>query len=247
MSNSGRIMVVGLGPGDPAHMTYRAREALMSSDVIVGYKTYIDLVRGIVPGKPLVSSGMRREVDRAREALGLAGEGKAVSIISSGDPGVYGMAGLVLELVAAMDGEAPEVEIIPGVTAILAAAARLGAPLMHDFAVISLSDLLTPWAKIEERLEAAARSDMVIVLYNPRSKGRPDHLEKACEIISRFRNEFTPVGLVRNAMRGDEERTLCQLGQLPYEKVDMLTVVVVGNSQTRNIGDWIVTPRGYRV
>lgn len=236
-------MVVGLGPGDRECMTPQAVQAVRESDVVVGYKTYLDLVPDLLENKEVISSGMRKEVDRAKRALELAGQGKVVSVVSSGDPGVYGMAGIVLEIA---QGRVP-VEIIPGVTAATAAAAALGAPLVNDFAVISLSDLLTPWKKMVERIEAAALGDFVIVLYNPKSKGRPDNIKTAREVILWHRHPDTPVGIVRRAKRGKEERVITTLRNMLEYDIDMLTTVIVGNSETRVENGYLITPRGYRL
>ncbi|MBZ4688192.1 MAG: precorrin-3B C17-methyltransferase / cobalt-factor methyltransferase [Clostridia bacterium] len=213
------------------------------ADAIVGYKTYVELVKDIIKDKEVVASGMRKEKARAEEAVKLALQGKCVAVISSGDPGVYGMAGITLEVA---DGKVP-VEMVPGVTAATAAAASLGAPLVHDFAVISLSDLLTPWNKIMSRLEASAMADMVIVLYNPRSKGRPDHIKTAREIILWHRDPQTPVGLVRSARRGKEEVTITTLKEMLNYEIDMLTTVIIGNSETMVKNGKMITPRGYDV
>jgi adenosylcobyric acid synthase len=242
-------------------MTYEAREAIESADTVVGYKTYLDLIEPLLTGKEVVSSGMTREVERCREALRLAAEGQTVALVSSGDAGVYGMAGLVLELVGAGPCACPdrkgghggpplqdiEVVIVPGVSAVQAAAAVLGAPLMHDFAVISLSDLLTPWHLIEKRLEAAAAADFVVALYNPRSKGRVRHIERAQELLLSSRVPETPVGIVRNACRDGQEKILSTLAEIPMESIDMFSLVIVGNSATYVDGHGrMVTPRGYK-
>ncbi|WP_338827980.1 precorrin-3B C(17)-methyltransferase [Neomoorella thermoacetica] len=241
-------MVVGLGPGQETEMTARAREALARAEVIVGYRTYIDLVATLIAGREVVVNGMTGEVDRCREAVERAAAGARVAVISSGDPGVYGMAGLVLEILAAHPrGREIPVTIIPGVTAATAAAAALGAPLMHDFAVISLSDRLTPWEVISRRLEMAAAADFVLVLYNPRSHGRPDHLSRAREIILKYRQPSTPVGVVRNAGRKGEVAWLRDLDTLLELPVDMVSTVIIGNSQTRVLDGRMVTPRGYRL
>ncbi len=240
-----KIYVVGIGPGDLKHMTCEAREAIESSDAVVGYATYLKLIEPLLAGKEVVSSGMTKEVDRCRQAISLACEGKTVALVSSGDAGVYGMAGLVLEL---DPPDEMEIGIVPGVSAVQAAAAVLGAPLMHDFAVISLSDLLTPWEAIEKRLAAAAATDFVIALYNPRSKGRSGHLERARDIILRSRPGRTPVGIVRNACRRGEERIIATLADMPLEKADMFSLVIVGNSATYlDRKGRMVTPRGYEV
>lgn len=236
-------MVVGLGPGDRECMTPQAVQAISECDVVVGYKTYLDLIPHLTEGKEVIASGMRREVDRAKQALELAQQDKIVAMVSSGDPGVYGMAGIVLEVAG---GTVP-VKIVPGVTAATAAAASLGAPIVNDFAVISLSDLLTPWKKMVERIEAAALGDFVIVLYNPKSKGRPDNINTAREIILWHRHPDTPVGIVRKARRGQEERTITTLRNMLEHNIDMLTTVIVGNSETRVENGYLITPRGYRL
>jgi len=239
---SGIIYVVGIGPGDRDHMTFKACEVLKKVDVIIGYGTYIELIEDLIEGKEIINSGMTKEIERARQSVKIALEGKEVAVISSGDPGVYGMAGIVLELAQ----DLVPVEIIPGVTAATAVAAALGAPLMHDFAVISLSDLLTPWHKIMTRLEAASLGDMVIVLYNPKSRGRIKNIETAREIILWHRDPQTPVGLVRNAKRGDEEVVITTLKDMLSHQIDMLTTVIVGNSETSIEKGKIITPRGYQ-
>jgi adenosylcobyric acid synthase len=226
-------------------MTYEAREAIESADTVVGYQTYLDLIKPLLAGKEVVSSGMTREVERCREALRLAAEGRTVALVSSGDAGIYGMAGLVLEL---SPPENIEVVIVPGVSAVQAAAAVLGAPLMHDFAVISLSDLLTPWELIEKRLAAAAAADFVVALYNPRSKGRVRHIERARELLLASRSPQTPVGIVRNACREGEVKILSTLAEMPLDSIDMFSLVMVGNSATYVDGQMrMVTPRGYSV
>ncbi len=211
--------------------------------MVVGYSTYLSLVEDLVRDKTIYSFGMTQEVERCSLALRLAGEGRVVTLVSSGDPGIYGMAGLVLEL--ARKHPVDDIEILPGITAISACAARVGAPLMHDFAVISLSDLLTPWNVIEERLECAARGDFVIALYNPRSKKRTEHIERAVQIIRRHRSPTTPVAVVTSAFRKGETIILTELDDVAAHPVSMLSVVIVGNSQTRREGNYLVTPRGY--
>jgi len=248
-----RLYVVGTGPGDLKHMTMEAREAIGEADVVVGYTTYLDLVAPLLEGKKVVSTGMTREVERCREALSIAASGSTVALVSGGDAGVYGMAGLVLELADAGEGAIHEsslldveIVVVPGVSAVQAAAAVLGAPLMHDFAVISLSDLLTPWEVIERRLVAAAAADFVVALYNPRSKGRVKHLEAARDILLAARPATTPVGIVRNACRPGEERTVATLAEVADQRVDMFSIVIIGNSATYvDGGGRMVTPRGY--
>ncbi|GEA15298.1 MAG: precorrin-3B C17-methyltransferase / cobalt-factor methyltransferase [Moorella sp. (in: firmicutes)] len=244
----GEIMVVGLGPGREEEMTPRARQALARAEVIVGYRTYIDLIASLTAGREVVVTGMTGEVARCREAVARAAAGARVAVISSGDPGVYGMAGLILEVLAEHPrGKEIMVRVIPGVTAATAAAAVLGAPLMHDFAVISLSDRLTPWEVIARRLELAAAADFVLVLYNPRSHGRPDHLRRARDIILQYRRPSTPVGVVRNAGREGEEAWIRDLATFLELPVDMVSTVIIGNSQTRVLDGRLVTPRGYRL
>lgn len=244
----GRIRVVGIGPGSADLMSPRAMESLQLSDVIVGYKTYIDLIGDVISGKEVISNGMTREVERSAAAIKKAAEGYDVAFVSSGDPGIYGMAGLLLEMIE-RDGlaEKIDVEIIPGITSATAAAAKLGAPLMHDFAVISLSDLLTPWDLIERRLGAAAAGDFVIVLYNPASHKRVSQIERAREIMLVHKPADTPVGIVRNADREDEEIIITSLEKMLEFKIDMLSTVIIGNSGTKKLGGFMVTPRGYNL
>ena len=240
-----KLFVVGIGPGDLNHMTGAARAALESAEVVVGYSTYLDLVAPLLAGKEIVSSGMMQEVDRCRQALRIAASGRDVALISGGDAGIYGMAGLVLELLEAGDS-APEVVVIPGVSALQAAAAVLGAPLMHDFAVISLSDLMTSWDAIEKRLAAAAAADFVIVLYNPKSKGRVRQIARARDLILAARPGDTPVGIVRNACRDGEKRTVTTLDDMLVHEIDMFSIVIIGNASTYVDGKGrMVTPRGY--
>ncbi len=240
----GKLTVVGIGPGDYENMTVRADRALRESQVIVGYHVYVDLVRERYPDKEFLTTPMTREADRCRMALEEARAGKQVAMVCSGDSGIYGMAGLVYEL---RGGAAePEVEVVPGLTAACSGAALLGAPLTHDFAVISLSDRLTPWEKIEARLTAAAESDLSIVLYNPASRGRPDYLRRACEILLDKLPADRPCGVARNIGREGESRELLTLGALRDFAADMFCTVFVGNSQTKGIGGQLVTPRGYR-
>ncbi|WP_298271528.1 cobyric acid synthase [Geobacter sp.] len=240
-----KLYVVGIGPGDLDHMTFQANEALDAAQVVVGYRTYLELIQPLIAGKEIVSSGMMREVERCREALDIAASGKTVALVSSGDAGIYGMAGLALELAAEMAAP-PEVVVVPGVSAVQAAASVLGAPLMHDFAVISLSDLLTPWDLIERRLVAAAAADFVVALYNPRSKGRVTQIEEARSIFLAARPSETPVGIVRNALREGEERFVTTLGRMLETPIDMFSLVIVGNSSTFVDREGrMVTPRGY--
>lgn len=239
----GKIYVVGIGPGKSDMMTVQAKEALNSSDVIVGYKTYIDLVRDEYSEKEFYENGMRGEIERCEKCVDYAKEGKTVALICSGDAGVYGMASPLLE-VAEREGFS-DVEIIPGVTAALGGAAVLGAPLSHDFCVISLSDLLTPWEMIERRLRAAADGDFCIAIYNPSSKKRADYLKRACDILMDKLPKETACGFVRNIGRDGCENKVCTLEELSQENVDMFVTVFIGNSQTKISAGKLITPRGY--
>ena len=243
-SHMGIVYAVGIGPGDSMYLTPAALAAIEKSDFVTGYSTYLDLVRDILQEKPILESGMRQEVDRCKAAVSQAQQGAAVAVICGGDPGVYSMAGLLIELAA---GTGVRVEIVPGVTAATACAALLGAPLMQDFAVISLSDLLTPWEVIEKRLKLAAEADFIIVLYNPKSKGRDWQLGRAREIILSARPAQTVAGFVRSALRGDSLVNMCTLGVLPIDEIDMFTTVVIGNSCTRQVDGRMVTSRGYEI
>ena len=238
------VYVVGLGPGAGIQMTEQARRVLEECPVIAGYTVYIDLIREEFPGKQFLMTPMRKETERCKMALEQAQIGQNVAMVCSGDAGVYGMAGLMYELKAEYPGV--ELKIIPGITAATGGAAVLGAPLMHDFAVISLSDLLTPWEKIEKRLRAAAEADFVICLYNPSSKKRKDYLEKACQILLEFKREDTVCGIVKNIGRDGETKKILILEELKQTDVDMFTTVYIGNEQTKNLDGYMVTPRGYR-
>lgn len=238
-----QLYVVGIGPGKYKKMTMEAQEVLARCEVIAGYTVYVDLIKEYFPDKTYIVTGMTKESQRCQMALRAAEEGKTTAMVCSGDAGVYGMAGILLEL-----GENyPQVEIVvvPGVTAALSGAAVLGAPLGHDFAVVSLSDLLTPWEKIEQRLRCAAMSDMAICLYNPSSKKRKDYLKKACSIVMEYQKEETVCGFVKNIGREGEAYQILPLCQLAGTQADMFTTVFIGNSQTKQIGEWMVTPRGY--
>jgi precorrin-3B C17-methyltransferase len=244
----GRLAVVGTGPGELAQLSQRAVKALSEADVIAGYKTYLELIQDIIAGKEIISTGMTREIERCEEAIRRARAGAQVALVSSGDPGVYGMAGLVLELLE-RDGalEEIDVDIVPGITSATSSAAILGAPLMHDFTVISLSDLLTPWEVILMRLEMASRGDFVVVLYNPASKKRTEQVRTAREIMLGHKSPATPVGIVRNAARDKQETVITDLERMLEHPIDMFTTIIVGNSRTRRIGKYMVTPRGYQV
>lgn len=238
-----KLYVVGIGPGAADQMTVKALRALESCEVIAGYGVYVDLVKPMLPDKEYLVTPMRKEVDRCRMAIDCALTGKVTAMISSGDAGVYGMAGLIHELA---EGKDLEIEVISGVTAALSGGAVLGAPLTHDFAVISLSDLLTPWEKIEKRLECAAQADLSIAIYNPSSHRRADYLKRACEILLRHISPETVCGTVKNIGREGEEYQVMTLGELKDTQVDMFTTVFIGNQQTKIIGGRMITPRGYR-
>ena len=242
-NKAGRLTVVGTGPGAVDQMTIEAYRAIETSDVIAGYQVYTDLLKDRFPDKKVITTPMRREEERCALALQEAAQGQNVAFVCSGDAGVYGMAGLIYEM--AQDYLEVEVRVIPGVTAALSGAARLGAPLIHDFVLISLSDLMTPWEKIERRLRAAAEGDFVIVLYNPSSKKRADYLQKACDILLQTLSPDQVCGTVRNIGRDGEEVHLYSLRELRETRVDMFTTVFIGNASTRNIGGRMVTPRGY--
>lgn len=238
-----KLYVIGIGPGGADQMTPRARQAMENSDIIAGYTTYIDLVRPLIGDKEILQTPMKKEIDRCNLARDAALSGKTVSMICSGDAGVYGMAGLMYQVCE----KSPEIdiEVIPGITAACGGAAVLGAPLIHDFAVISLSDLLTPWETIAKRLDLASQADFCICLYNPCSRKRADYLQKACDIMLKSKSPETPCGTVRNIGRDGEQGEMYTLAQLRDTKVDMFTTVFIGNSQTRVIHGKLVTPRGY--
>ncbi len=241
------IKVVGLGPGGASHQTPEAKKALAWADVIVGYRTYIDLISSdLLQDREILSTGMKKEIDRCEAAINESLKGKKTVIVSSGDPGIYGMAGLVLELVhnRGLDSRI-NVEILPGIPALCAAASLLGAPLMHDFAVISLSDLLTPWELIKKRLLAALRADFVIVIYNPRSKKRVRQFHEVIKLIIEERGKDTPVGIVKNASRPGETVSTTIASHIDETMVDMLTILVIGSSSTQITGNRMITPRGY--
>ena len=244
-STNGSLVVVGLGPGAIDLMAPRARAALEQAEVVVGYRTYLDLVRDCLnPASEVISSSMMQEIDRCRKALELAEAGQRVALVCGGDPGIYAMAGLVFELARSIDAKAP-IDVIPGIAALNSCAAILGAPLMHDFAAISLSDLMTPWEMIERRLEAVAPADFVVVIYNPKSKKRTDQIVRAREIMLAHRSPDTPVGIVSGATREHESVRLTTLEHMLDEEIGMQTTVLIGNSQTFVWRDKMITPRGY--
>ena len=239
-----KIYVVGIGPGAYQEMTGAAVAALEQSDVIVGYTVYIDLVKEHFSDKAFLTTPMRKEVDRCVMAFEEAKKGQTVSMICSGDAGVYGMAGLIYEISERYPDV--EIEIIPGVTAAIGGASVLGAPLIHDFCLISLSDLLTPWEKIQARLLGASQADFVICLYNPSSHKRHDYLQKACDLMMTYKSPDTVCGIVSNIARKGENSRIMTLKELRDTKVDMFTTVFIGNSQTKVINGKMVTPRGYK-
>ena len=239
-----KLYVIGIGPGGEDQMTLRAVRALEQCDCVAGYGLYLDLIDSLLQGKKRIQTGMTREVDRCTAARDMALSGHQVAVISSGDAGIYGMAGLMFEL--CQPYPEVEIEVIPGITAACSGGAVLGAPLTNDFAVVSLSNLLTPWETIEKRLYAAAQGDFCLCLYNPSSKRRADHLMRACDILLTERAADTPCGLVRNIGREGESFELMTLQELRDTAVDMLTTVFVGNSATKVVNGRLVTPRGYR-
>lgn len=239
-----KLSVVGIGPGNYENMTVRADRALQNAETIVGYHVYVDLVKDQYPDKEYMTTAMTREAVRCQMALDEAAKGKNVAMVCSGDSGVYGMAALCYELRG--ENTDIEIEVIPGLTAACSGGAVLGAPLTHDFAVISLSDRLTPWDKIEKRLTCAAEADLSMAIYNPKSKTRPDHLRRACEILLKVLPEDRLCGVVRNIGREGEERILMTLGQLKDYDADMFCTIFIGNRMTKEIAGNMVTPRGYR-
>ena len=239
------VYVVGLGPGDPQFLTAQAKTALENADVLCGYTVYIDLIRSFYPEKEVHATGMTKEIDRCRWALETAQSGKTVALVCSGDAGVFGMGSPILEL--APNYPSVEIEVIPGLTAALSGGAVLGAPLAHDFCVISLSDRLTPWEIIEKRLACAAMGDFCVAIYNPSSKGRPDYLQRAVRILlQNGKSEETVCGIVRNIGRERQQSEIITLRELENKQVDMFTTVYIGNKTTKNIESKMVTPRGYR-
>lgn len=235
----GKLYVIGIGPGGLDHLSKRALDCIKESDVIVGYNKYIEFLQPLLEHQKIHQTGMTKEIDRCKEALRLSKD-HIVSLVSTGDAGVYGMAGLALEL--RVD---EEIEIIPGITAACSAASVLGAPLMHDHCNISLSDLMTPYSLIQKRVKAAAEADFVISLYNPKSKGRPYYLSESMDIIKEYRDSGTPVGIVKNALRDGQEVTVTTLGEFKDDHVDMMSIVVIGNSTSYIKDGKFITKRGY--
>ena len=245
MAKLGKVYVVGLGPGEENMETLQAKEVLDACDVIVGYKVYTDLVRERYPDKEIIESGMRQETERCSKCIEFARQGKSVALICSGDAGVYGMASPMLEIAEKEGFE--DVEIVPGVTAALSGAASLGAPIGHDLCIISLSDLLTSWDVIENRLRCAAQGDFCIVIYNPASRQRSGHLKRACEVMLTILPPDRVCGYVRNIGRKEATTHICTLSELSDAEADMLTTVFIGNSRTYRAGERLITPRGYTI
>lgn len=243
-SGRGTLYVVGTGPGSAEYMTVAAISALKNSEVIIGYKTYLELIPEFLEGKEVISSEMMKEVDRCGKALEIAKQGKTIALVCGGDPGIYAMAGLVFVMAQKTENSC-RIEIIPGLAAVNSCAARLGAPLMHDFAAVSLSDLLTPWPLIEKRLEAVAMADFVTAIYNPKSKKRTKQIVQAREIFLKHRNQETVVGIVTAATRENEKIVITTLADLLDNEITMQSTVIIGNSQTYRWNDIMVTPRGY--
>ncbi len=244
-----KIVVVGIGPGNFDDMTPRARKAIENASVVAGYKTYINLIEPLLEGKEVIGTGMTQEIDRCKAAVEAAAAGKDTVVVSSGDSGVYGMAGLVLELVLQLpEEERPEWGgVVAGVSAVNAAASLLGAPLMHDFAVISLSDWMTPWELIKKRAALAGEGDFVIALYNPKSKHRPDYIYEIQKILLEHRAATVPVGIVSSASREKESIVLSDLGHFTEENIGMFSMVIIGNSNTYVKDGYMITPRGYKI
>lgn len=243
-----KIFVVGIGPGGLDEMTPRARQAIESVEVVAGYNTYIKLIEKILGGKKIIGRAMMQEVERSQLSIEEALNGRNVAVVSSGDAGVYGMAGLALEMILDLpEDKRPQFEVIAGVSAVNAAAAILGAPLMNDFAIISLSDLMTPWELIKRRVSSAAAGDFVIALYNPKSKRRITQLAEVQKILLEFREKNTPVGIVTNAGRDGETKIISTLENFIQEEVNMFSLVIIGNSQTFIKEDFMITPRGYQI
>ncbi len=248
---SGKLFIVGVGPGHHDHMTFRAKKVIEESDTIVGYTTYVKLVQDLIAGKDVYEYAMTQEVERAQQCIDLAKEGKIVSLVSSGDPGIYGMAGLIYETLAESGWDPKnglQVEIVPGVSALNSCSAIIGSPLMTDFAVLSMSDLLVPWEIIVKRVEAAAQGDIVIVIYNPASKKRIHQLQETIKILLKYRKPSTPVAIIKGAYRESQTVVLTDLENLEKhsDKLGMISTVIVGNSSTYNYKDLMINPRGYK-
>jgi cobalt-precorrin 5A hydrolase / precorrin-3B C17-methyltransferase len=248
IGRTGKLYLVGIGPGNLDQITPAAKTAIIEADVVIGYNLYIDLIASLKrPGQIVESSPITQEQQRAKRAIELAQWGLTVAVVSSGDCGIYGMAGLVLEELQTLgwNGMSPQVKVFPGISALQSAASRVGAPLMHDFCAISLSDLLTPWDMIQKRLTAAASGDFITVLYNPRSQTRTQQIVTAQEIFAQHRQADTPVAIVHGAYRDNEQVILTTIEKMLEQPIDMLTTVIIGNTTTRNHAEWMITPRGY--
>ena len=243
---TGRLHVVGFGPGGKEHMTFKAAETIQNADIVTGYTAYVNMMKPIFPDKEYKATGMMKEVDRCRMAIEDAMSGKDVAMISSGDSGIYGMAGIIYQLADEMKADI-EIDTVPGMTAASTAASVLGAPLMHDLAIISLSDLMTPLDLIMKRVDCAGIGDMIVCLYNPKSKTRTEYLNQAQQILLKHRSAETPVGIVRNAGREDQRAQITTLGDLDQADVDMFSIVIIGNSQTYVSNGRMITPRVYRI
>jgi len=246
----GKLYIVGVGPGHNDHMTFRAKQVIEESDTIVGYETYVDLVADLIDGKDVYRYAMTQEVERAQQCIELAKSGRIVSLISSGDPGIYGMAGLIYEILAESGWDRKTglyVEVVPGVSSLNSCAALVGSPLMTDFAVVSMSDLLVPWEIIVKRVEAAAQGDFVIVIYNPSSKKRIHQLQDTRKILLKYRSPKTPVAIVKGAYRESQTIVLTDLENMENhsDKLGMITTVIIGNSSTYRYKDMMINPRGY--
>ena len=248
---TGKLYIVGVGPGHHDHMTFRAKEVIGESDTIVGYETYVNLVQDLINGKTIHRYAMTQEVERAHQCIDLAKSGKIVSLVSSGDPGIYGMAGLIYETLAE-SGWNPkddlQVEVVPGVSALNSCASIIGSPLMTDFAVVSMSDLLVPWEVIQKRVESAAQGDFVIVIYNPASKKRIHQLQDTRKVLLKYRKPSTPVAIIKGAFRESETIVMTDLENLPNysDELGMITTVIIGNSSTYTYKDLMINPRGYK-
>ncbi len=248
---AGKLFIVGVGPGHHDHMTFRAKQAIEESDSIVGYQTYVNLVQDLIEGKEVFRYDMTQEVERAHQCINIAKSGKNVSLVSSGDPGIYGMAGLIYEILAEQGWDPKndlEVEVIPGVSALNSCASIIGSPLMTDFAVLSMSDLLVPWDIILKRVEAAAQGDFVIVIYNPSSKKRIHQLQDTRKILLKYRKPNTPVAIIKGAFRESQSVVITDLENMENfaDKLGMISTVIVGNSSTYNYKDLMINPRGYK-
>ena len=248
---SGKLYIVGVGPGHHDHMTFRAKQVIGESDTIVGYETYVKLVEDMIDGKDVYRYAMTQEVERAHQCIDLAKDGKIVSLVSSGDPGIYGMAGLIFEILAESGWDPKndlQVELIPGVSALNSCASIIGSPLMTDFAVLSMSDLLVPWEIIVKRVEAAAQGDFVIVIYNPASKKRIHQLQDTRKLLLKYRKPSTPVAIIKGAFRDSQTVVMTDLENMENyaDKLGMISTVIIGNSSTYNFKDLMINPRGYK-